>query len=394
MNTPRIDQNFGSLFGAVRRIAMEVAASHAADVDKNARFPIETISALREAGVMSALVPREFGGAGCGMGELAQLCSTLALACGSSAMVLAMHYSQLACIARHGLQSDYFRGYLREVVRHQYLLASMTSEVGTFGDTRSSICAVECRDGRFMLNKDATTGSYCEYADAIVVTCRRDPSAAASDQVLALVRREDFTLKTTTTWDTLGMRGTCSPGFRLESSGRAEQIVPGAFADSSALTMVPYSHVLWSALWWGIAADAVARAATFVRGQARQAPGSVPPTAQRLAEVSIQLQAMKQNWFSAAQAFDAIGATASEQEQLLGIGWALRLNNLKVSCSEAAPQIVHRALQIVGILGYKNDSPFSLGRHYRDALSGSLMISNERINAKSASMLLVFKDTA
>jgi acyl-CoA dehydrogenase len=394
MNTPRIDQNFGSLFGAVRRIALEVAASHAADVDKNARFPIETITALRDAGVMSALVPREFGGAGCSMSELAQLCSTLAQACGSSAMVLAMHYSQLACVARHGLQSEYFRGYLRDVVRHQYLLASMTSEVGTFGDTRSSICAVECRDGRFMLDKDATTGSYCEHADAIVVTCRRDPSAAASDQVLVLVRREDFTLKTTTTWDTLGMRGTCSPGFRLVSSGRQEQIVPGAFADSSALTMVPYSHILWSSLWWGIAADAVARAATFVRGQARQAPGSVPPTAQRLAEVSIQLQAMKQNWFSAALAFDAIGPSPGEQEQLLGIGWALRLNNLKVACSEAAPQIVHRALQIVGILGYKNDSPFSLGRHYRDVLSASLMIANDRINAKSASMLLVFKDVS
>jgi acyl-CoA dehydrogenase len=305
-----------------------------------------------------------------------------------------MHYSQLACIARHGLQSEYFRGYLRDVVRHQYLLASMTSEVGTFGDTRSSICAVERRDGRFVLNKDATTGSYCEHADAIVVTCRRDPSAAASDQVLVLVRREDFKLTTTTTWDTLGMRGTCSPGFRLESSGPQEQIVPGAFADSSAQTMVPYSHILWSSLWWGIAADAVARAATFVRGQARQTPGTVPPTAQRLAEVSIQLQGMKQSWLSAAQAFDALGPDPGEQEQLLSIGWALRLNNLKVSCSETAPQIVHRALQIVGILGYKNDSPFSLGRHYRDVLSASLMIANDRINAKSASMLLVFKDAS
>jgi acyl-CoA dehydrogenase len=394
MNTRPIDQDFASLFRAVRRIAIEVAVPHAPDVDRNARFPVETIMALREAGVMSALVPREFGGAGCGMVELAQLCSTLAQACGSSAMVLAMHYSQLACIARHGLESDYFRGYLRDVVRHQYLLASMTSEVGTFGDTRSSICALERRDGHFVLNKDATTGSYCEHADGIVVTCRRDPSAAASDQVLVLVRREDYTLKATTTWDTMGMRGTCSPGFRLESSGPEEQIVPGAFADSAALTMVPFSHILWSALWWGIAADAVARAATFVRGQARQSPGSVPPTAQRLAEVSIQLQAMKQNWLAAAQAFDALCATPADQEQLLGIGWALRLNNLKVSCSEAAPQIVHRALQIVGILGYKNDSPFSLGRHYRDVLSASLMIANDRINAKSASMLLVFKDAS
>ena len=48
--------------------------------------------------------------------------------------------------------------------------------------------------------------------------------------------------------------------------------------------------------------------------------------------------------------------------------------------------------QIVGILGYKNDSPFSLGRHYRDVLSASIMISNDRINAKSAAMLLVSKD--
>ncbi|HYL18875.1 MAG TPA: acyl-CoA dehydrogenase, partial [Burkholderiales bacterium] len=40
----------------------------------------------------------------------------------------------------------------------------------------------------------------------------------------------------------------------------------------------------------------------------------------------------------------------------------------------------------------KNDSPFSLGRHYRDVLSASLMISNDRIAGKNASMLLIYKD--
>jgi acyl-CoA dehydrogenase len=323
------------------------------------------------------------------MSELAQLCSTLAQACGSSAMVLAMHYSQLACIARHGTPSEFFRDWLRAMVRKQWLLASMTSEVGTFGDTRSSICAVECQGGRFALDKDATTGSYCQHADAILVTCRRDAQAAQSDQVLVMVQRSDCTLKQTTSWDTLGMRGTCSPGFKLESHGDEQQIILGAFADSSAQTMVPYSHILWASLWWGLAADAVSRAANFVRGQARQKPGSVPPTAPRLAEVWSELQAMKQTWWAAAQAFDALH---DEREPLMGMPWALRLNNLKVSCSEAAPRIVHRALQVVGILGYKNDSPFSLGRHYRDVLSASIMISNDRINAKSASMLLVYKD--
>jgi acyl-CoA dehydrogenase len=383
--------SFEALLQDTRRIAVEVAAPHAAEVDRDARFPIESVRAMREAGLLSAAVPRELGGAGCNLFELAQLCAALGQACGSSAMVLAMHYSQLACLVRHGLETNFFRGYLQELVKHQYLLASMTSEVGTFGDTRSSVCAVERDNGRFTLNKDATTGSYCAHADAILVTCRRDPQAARSDQVLVLVRREDCDLTQTTSWDTMGMRGTCSPGFKLQSGGNEEQIVPGAFADSSAQSMVPYSHILWSSLWWGIAADAVTKAATFVRGQARQNPGTVPPTATRLAEMTLQLQNMKQLWQSAARAFDAVPA-AMQAEELTNVAWALRLNNLKISCSEAAPAIVHRALQIVGILGYKNDSPFSLSRQYRDALSGSIMISNDRIAAKSAAMLLVFKD--
>jgi acyl-CoA dehydrogenase len=380
---------FAELIDAVRKVATDVAAPQAADVDAKARFPIETLAALREYHVLSAAVPRELGGAGCSMEELAQLCSTLGQSCGSSAMVLAMHYIQLACIARHGMESEYFRGYLRDLVKRQDLLASMTSENGTFGDTRSSICAVRRSNGRFQLDKDATTGSYCAHSDAILVTCRRDEDAARSDQVLVLVKREDCTLAQTTSWDTLGMRGTCSPGFKLESHGAEEQVLPVPYADISAQTMVPYSHILWASLWWGIAAGAVNKAANFVRGQARQNPGTTPPTANRLAEVLVQLQAMKQNWVSAARDFDALG---DEREPLAGMGWALRLNNLKIASSEAAPQIVHRALQIVGILGYKNDSPFSLGRHYRDALSGSLMISNERIGAKNASMLLVTKE--
>jgi acyl-CoA dehydrogenase len=391
--TPRTGQNFAALLEATRRIATDVAAKHAADVDTKSRFPSEAIDALREAGVLSAPIPTEFGGAGCGMRDLAQLCSTLSQACGSSGMVLAMHYIQVACITRHGLQSDFFRSYLRELVECQYLLASMTSEVGTFGDTRSSVCAVERgADGRFILNKDATTGSYCGHADAILVTCRRDAEAPRNDQVLVLVKRADYKLTQTTSWDTMGMRGTCSPGFKLESTGPVEQIIPGSFADSSAETMVPYSHILWSSLWWGIAADAVAKAATYVRGEARKNPGTTPPTAIRLAEVSLQLQTLRHNWYAVAQAFDETVERADAEQDLLSIGWALRLNNLKIASSEAAPQIVHKSLQIVGILGYKNDSPFSLGRQYRDTLSGSLMISNERIAAKSASMLLVFKD--
>jgi len=381
---------FDSLLANVRTIATDIAATHAADVDAGARFPHEAIDALRQARVLSAAVPASLGGAGCDMTQLATLCATLSQGCAASGMVLAMHLIEVACLVRHGGESPFFARYLERLVEEQWLIASVTSEVGTSGDTRSSVCAVR-RDGdRFTLAKAATTVSYGAYADALLVTARRNDEAAPSDQVLVLLQRGDYTLTPTSTWDTLGMRGTCSPGGQLEASASAAQIVPGGFAEASAQTMVPTSHILWSALWWGIAADAMARAAAFVRGQARALPGSMPPAAAPLADALADLQAMRHHWLGCASEFDALGG---DRSALMTMGWALKMNHLKTKCAEMAPRIVHQALQIIGVAGYSNASKFSVARHYRDSLSASLMVSNTRLAAKSASMLLVVKDT-
>ncbi len=382
----------GSLVQKTADIARDVAAVHAVDVDGKARFPRETFAALKEHGVLGAYVPRELGGAGSSMRELAAMCTELGQRCSSSGMVLAMHHIQVACLVRHAMSAEFFRGYLAEVAQKQLLIASVTSEVGVGGDTRSSICAVERQGDRFVLNKDATTISYGADADALLATARREPDAAASDQVLVLAKRGDYKIEQTTSWDTLGMRGTCSPGFKMSAAAPVTQIVPGSFADSSGQTMVPFSHILWSGVWLGIATDAVARASASVRAEARRKPGTVPPTASRLAEVSALLQTMNAHVQHSAAEFDELDASSNGRERLLTIGQALKMNNLKVSSSQLVVEIVHRALQICGILGYKNDSKISLGRHLRDAHSAALMIGNDRIYAKSASLLLVYKD--
>lgn len=385
---------FKEQLATLERIAREIAAPNATDVDARSRFPQESIDALKDARLLAAPVPKDLGGSGCGVVELAELCSTLAKACGSSAMVLAMHYVQVACVVRHASNSQVLRRYLSELAEHQYLLASMTSEDGTFGEMRTSLCAVHRENGHFTLSKNATTGSYCAQADGILVTARRAPDAAGTDQVLALVNRADRSLTQTGTWDAIGMRGTCSPSFQLKAQAPEDQILPSPFADVAAQTMVPFSHVLWSSLWWGIAADAVARAAELVRGSARKNPGIVPPNAAPLAQVSADLQAMRHNWLAVAADLDELEERGAEgRRQLNSIGWSLKLNHLKIGASEAAPRIVHQALQVIGIPGYKNDTPYSVGRHYRDVLSASLMISNARIISKDASMLLVYKET-
>lgn len=401
------DRAFLAALQTMRSIASEVAAPAAAAVDAQARFPKETVGALKSAGLLSAATPRALGGAQFSLQQQGQLCAALAQSCGSSAMVYAMHLSQLASVVRHSADDSFFQDYLREQVRHQWLLASITSEVGTWGDTRASICALESTDGRAVrLRKDATTGSYCASADTILVTCRRDAQAPSSDQRLLMVHSGQFTLEQTTSWDTLGMRGTVSPGYLLQAEVPAEQLLPQPYADIGSMTMAPWTHVLWSALWWGIAADAHAKAAAFVRTQARQertrnpdaAAAQTPPTALRLAKLSAELQAARLHWEGIAREFDelerqAAGDVVAARQALTGMQWRLKFNHLKTTMSDLAPQLVHQALQIVGIAGYKNDGPLSLGRQYRDALSGALMINNDRIRSGSAALLTVYKDS-
>jgi acyl-CoA dehydrogenase len=187
------------------------------------------------------------------------------------------------------------------------------------------------------------------------------------------------------------MRGTCSPGYIVRARFGSEQVLPTPFATVSVESMVPVSHILWSHLWLGIASDAFERARTFVRAAAKQKPGQTPPAAQRLSHVMSDLSLLRAEVSSALFKF----TDASEEpgrEQLSTMASALRFNNLKIAASEQAPRICQGALGVCGIMGFKNDTPFSVGRHLRDMMSACLMVANERIHQTNASLLLIAKE--
>ncbi|HEY2735250.1 MAG TPA: acyl-CoA dehydrogenase family protein [Polyangiales bacterium] len=373
------------------QLACEVVRPAARDVDAQARFPNEALAALRAERLLGIAVPTALGGEGAGLSELAELCTILGEQCSASAMVFAMHQIQVACIVRHGQHSEFFRSYQRRLVEEQRLIASVTSEVGIGGDLRSSITSVEPSDRGFILNKNASTISYGEHADDLLITARRSPDAPANDQVLVLLHSGEYRLEKKSAWDTLGMRGTCSPAFRMEGGGAIEQVLPD-FPTIASATMVPFSHALWASVWLGIASDAVARARAMVRGQARKAPGTIPPSALRLAEVNTELDALRLIVRGFIDQFEGILAEPDGGlEALSSIGFALQANQLKVSASEHAVAIVSRVMMLCGIAGYRNDSKESVGRHLRDVYSSLLMIGNDRIHATNAQLLLVYK---
>ncbi len=382
------------LLARAARIGEEIAGPAASDVDNNARFPSEAIAALKSEQLLSAGIPVEWGGYSASVTALASLCEILAQHCSSTAMIFAMHQIQVASIVRHAEGSDFFADYLHGLVQNQWLIASVTSEVGVGGDMRTSRACVETIGDRFVLNKEATTISYGAQADDLLVTARRTPDSAPNDQSLILVRKADCTLEQTGEWDTLGMRGTCSPSFSLRAQGKSDQILPVAFADIATQTMVPYSHLVWASCWAGIARGAVGKARRFVRGEARKKPGTVPPQALRLAETVNLLQTMQHSISASCSAYEVLSSSTLDTHDVLSsIGWAIQMNNLKLSTSQQVRQIVSQSLDICGIAGYKNNGPFALGRQLRDAHSAALMIANERILATNAALLLIHKDS-
>ena len=380
----------GALHQLAQRIGAEYAAPNARDVDLQARFPHEGVNALKAEGALSAFVPRALGGLGCTMSDLASMCEALGEHCAATGMVFAMHQIKVASVVRHSGTSEYFRAYLEELATRQLLLASVTSEVGVGGDMRSSICALRREGGAYHLEKAATTISYGEHADDLLITARRDADAPANDQLLVLARRADLVLERTGDWDTLGMRGTCSAAFNVRTTGRIEQILPEEFATIASHSMVPFSHILWSSLWLGIATGAVNTARSYVRAEARKKPGTTPPTAIRVAEAMNALQVMRAGVTEVVDDCEArmLGGT----EPLSSVGFAMKMNNLKIAASQQVVSIIHQAMQICGISAYRNDTAYSLGRPLRDALSASLMVSNDRIYATNAQLALVLKE--
>lgn len=374
---------------AARAVGAEIAARHADDVDLRARFPAEAVAGLRDRKLLGLLVPSTEGGAGAGIADVVSICHELGRYCASTAMVYAMHQIQVACIVRHAGDNPWQRTFLRRLADEQLLLASATSEAGVDGDVRSSICALDEKRGRFSLIKQAPVISYGEECDAILVTARRTAQSPASDQVIVVVPRTGAELRPQETWNTLGMRGTCSKGHRLTAEGEMAQVIPVPYADVSAQTMLPVSHLVWSALWLGIATDALGRARAFVRAQAKKRPGESPMGGGRLAGAVNELQTMKSNLMTCLHQYEA--AIGSE-DGLSAIPLAVAMNNLKLGSSQSVVKIVGEAMLICGLAGYRNDSPFSLGRHLRDAHSAAVMVNNDRIIANNATLALALRD--
>jgi acyl-CoA dehydrogenase len=369
-----------------QRIAETVTGPAAYDVDLRARFPTESLTALKEDRVLSALVPADQGGMGATLTDISHAIRVLSRSCAATGSVLAMHTEQMFVLLKYGT-TEPLRRVLKEAVDDQLLIANANSEVGMGGDVMRSIAALAPEGDGWLFDKQALAASYGSDADLILSTVRRGPDATETDQVLALLRARDFTLEPTTGWDTLGLRGTCSSGMHITGHVTADDLFPVPFAEIANGGGGQLRHVLMTSVWTGVAEAAMEEAHETVRAAARRSIGTTPQSAVRLAEIMAEVQVARSMLAEALRQVEA----AIESDTIDDIGLVMSLRNVKVVTSTAAINAATAALQICGINGFRRGEGHRLERVVRDACGALIMVSNDRYLQENAQMLPVRK---
>jgi acyl-CoA dehydrogenase len=368
------------------RAAADVARTHAAAVDAEARFPGEAFAEIRKQRLLGIQVPQALGGEAASIAEIADVCYILGQACSSTALIYAMHQIKMACITRHAKGSAALERILSRIASEQLLMASSTTEGQAGGNVRSSEAAVEHDGAEVTLERKATVISYAVEADGVVTTARRAADAAGSDQVLLVLLKADYTLERLQAWDTLGMRGTHSEGFTLRARAAADQIMPEPYERIHAQTMVPFAHLLWGSVWAGIAAAATGKAQAFIRHAVRSSNGQMPPGAAHFTQAVSSLRTLRGVLAANLRSYETI---MSDEKAISSLEFQAMITLTKVQASELAVTTVLSSLRACGLSGYRNDTEFTIGRLLRDVLSAPLMINNDRILSNLATTSLM-----
>src|SRR4029079_624257 len=86
----------------LEEIVTGVVEPMAAQVDREGVFPRAAVTAFGEAGLLWLTSAAEIGGGGGGLGDAVAVVERISQACGSTGMVMVMHYSAVALLAAYG----------------------------------------------------------------------------------------------------------------------------------------------------------------------------------------------------------------------------------------------------------------------------------------------------
>ena len=248
---------------ALQRVIDEVVAPEAQTVDRNGTFPKRSLEALADAGILGLTTSAELGGGGQGMRQAADVIQRLAGTCGSTAMVVLMHYTATAAIEAHG--SEAVR---RDVGSGRHLSTLAFSEAGSrshFWASQST--AAPEGDDAVLLDARKSWVTAAGQADSYVWSSRPLDPSAEGPMTLWLVPSSAAGLVQPSDFDGLGLRGNGSTPISADSVrvGRDAMIgADGSGLDLALTVILPWFLVLSGAFGVGLMESVTVETATHI----------------------------------------------------------------------------------------------------------------------------------
>jgi butyryl-CoA dehydrogenase len=339
-----------------RDVAQHLLAPHAAEWDREEKFPKETLAELGKLGFMGVLVPPEYGGAGADHVGYALALEEIAAGDGSVSTILAVHNS-VGCvpILKFGSEEQK-RRFLVPMAAGEMLSCFCLTEPGAGSDAAAIKTSAKRHGNRWVLNgtkQFITSGQNARVAIVFAVT---DPKAGRKGISAFIVPTDTAGYRVARLEHKLGQRASDTAQLVFEDMELTPDLMLGQEGEGYRIAL---SNLEGGRI--GIAAQALGMAraayeAALGYAQEREAFGQKiiehQAVAFRLADMATQLAAARGLILDAAQLRDD-GEPCLRQAAMA-----------KLFASEIAERVCSDAIQIHGGYGYLADFPVE--RIYRD----------------------------
>jgi alkylation response protein AidB-like acyl-CoA dehydrogenase len=347
---------------AVRQLADEQIAPHAAAVDQEARFPAEALAALVKSDLHAVHIPEEYGGAGADALSTVIVIEEVARACASSSLIPAVNKLGTMPLLLSA-SADLKQRYLPPVASGEAMFSYALSEPDAGSDAAAMKTRAVADGDRYVLNgtkRWITNAGVSTYYTVMAVT---DPAAGAGGISAFVVEDGDpgFTLGAPER--KLGIKGSPTRELYFDNCAiPADRMIgdPGT-GFRTALATLDHTRITIAAQALGIAQGALDYARGYVkeRRQFGRAIADFQGIQFMLADMAMKLEAARQLTYAAA----ARSQRAMDGQPVPDL--TFMSSACKCLASDVAMDVTTDAVQLLGGYGYVSDYPVE--RMMRDA---------------------------
>jgi isovaleryl-CoA dehydrogenase len=345
---------------ALARVVDDVVEPGATAVDRDGTYPRAQLEALGEAGILGLPSSPDVGGGGADLAAAASVVEELARHCGSTAMVVMMHYAATAVIEAHGPQE------IREAIAAGHHMTTLAfSEAGSRSHFWAPLGTATRQEGTVRLDAEKSWVTAAGEADSYVWSSR--PMTAAGPMTLWVVPSDSPGLNVPAPFDGLGLRGNASSpvtGDGVEVPASAMLGGDGAGLDIALTVVLLWFLVLNAAastgLMQAVTDEATAHMTSTQLVHLGQTLAQQPVGRARLAQMRVGTDQ------AAALLSDALAAIGAGREDA-----QLRVLEVKAAAGEAAIDVTDLAMQVCGGAAFRKE--LGIERRFRDARAARVM---------------------